>query len=394
MKISFLFKIALRNLLMHRLRAILTLLGVVIGVSSIVFLVSLGFGLEKSVTEQIASSFAFSVLDVAPSSKLIKLDKTMLAQIKNSEAVDEVTEFVNIPARIKVEKSATEGVVFGIRQDYLRLAEVKIKKGRFPQEGKKEAMISSMALELFKKSPQSILGKETEVSMRISKEMTGREELAKTQETFSIVGVVDDTETIALYLPLSYLEGLGISNFTGAKILMSDTKNVAGLRKYLEGIALKTTYIGDTLSQVKQFFEIFRIILGVFGLIVVAVASLGMFNTLTISLLERTREIGFMKAIGLKKKDVRRLFLIESLLVGGIGGIFGLLVGIMGGSVFNLILHTMAVKLGGEVTKVFVFPFWFLITVLLFSLFLGLLVGFYPARRASKISPLEALRYE
>jgi len=119
-----------------------------------------------------------------------------------------------------------------------------------------------------------------------------------------------------------------------------------------------------------------------------------MFNTLTISLMERTREIGLMKALGFKRRDVHRLFLIEASFLGLVGGILGILTGYVTTKLINFILNLVGQRMGAEAETVFVTPLWFTLLVLGFAILVSLTVGIYPARRAVRISPLNALRYE
>ncbi|EKE15442.1 MAG: hypothetical protein ACD_12C00016G0001, partial [uncultured bacterium] len=123
-------------------------------------------------------------------------------------------------------------------------------------------------------------------------------------------------------------------------------------------------------------------------------AALGMFNTLTVSLLERTHEIGMMKAIGMKSVEVHDLFLTESMIMGVFGGLGGLLFGIIIGKILSLILTVFAVFKGVGFIDITYIPFSFVFLIILLSLTVGIITGIYPAHRATKISALDALRYE
>ncbi len=130
------------------------------------------------------------------------------------------------------------------------------------------------------------------------------------------------------------------------------------------------------------------------GFVALAVASLGMFNTFTISLLERTREIGLMKAMGMKSNEVRDLFMTESLVMGLGGGLLGLMIGLVLSTILNFAVSAYGSSKGVEITKVSSAPAEFIILILGLSLFVGLVTGLYPAARSKKISALDALRYE
>jgi putative ABC transport system permease protein len=119
-----------------------------------------------------------------------------------------------------------------------------------------------------------------------------------------------------------------------------------------------------------------------------------MFNTMTIALLERTQEIGIMKALGATSLDIWNMFLAESVIIGFFGGLGGIIMGMVGGELFNYGINLLAGALGGESIDMFYTPYWFVFLIIIFSTFVGLITGFYPARRAANINALEALRYK
>jgi ABC-type antimicrobial peptide transport system permease subunit len=119
-----------------------------------------------------------------------------------------------------------------------------------------------------------------------------------------------------------------------------------------------------------------------------------MFNTLTVSLLERTREVGLMKAMGMKSVEVRELFLTESVIMGFFGGILGLFLGICLGKLLSLTLSAFSLIKGVGFVDISYAPLAFVFLVVMLSVLIGILTGYFPARRATKISALNALRYE
>jgi putative ABC transport system permease protein len=132
----------------------------------------------------------------------------------------------------------------------------------------------------------------------------------------------------------------------------------------------------------------------VFGLIALIVAAIGMFNTLTITLLERTREIGILKALGITDKAIRRLFLTESAMIGLLGGIAGILLGLLTDLIISRIFGALASIYQGGNVQLFQYPHYFLLSMVLYPTLLALVTGLYPANRAAKLSSLDALRYE
>jgi putative ABC transport system permease protein len=119
-----------------------------------------------------------------------------------------------------------------------------------------------------------------------------------------------------------------------------------------------------------------------------------MFNTMTVTLLERTKEIGIMRTIGASPNDVKYLFVSESVVVGFMGGVTGILMGVVFGVTVNVFLNIVAGQFGGQSVTLFSFPLPFLLFIAVFSAAVGYLTGVFPARRASTLNPLDAIRYE
>jgi len=135
-------------------------------------------------------------------------------------------------------------------------------------------------------------------------------------------------------------------------------------------------------------------LLGVLGVVALSVAALGMFNTLTVSMLERTHEVGMMKAVGMVSKEVKELFLAESMVMGILGGVMGLIMGILAGRLLSLGISFVSVSRGAGIINISYLPIDFIILIVILSLVVGFVTGMYPASRATKISALDALRYE
>jgi putative ABC transport system permease protein len=115
---------------------------------------------------------------------------------------------------------------------------------------------------------------------------------------------------------------------------------------------------------------------------------------MTIALLERTNEIGIMRAIGVTRRDMLMLFLMESSLMGLLGGVGGVAVGYLGGEIANTGLNILAKTMGGQTLNLFYRPLWFILVIIVFSTIIGFLTGVYPSIRAARMNPLEALRYK
>lgn len=393
-------KIAFKNLWSHRLRTILTVTGVTIGISSILFLISLGYGLEQLVTSQVANFDAFTTIDVpAANISTFKLDDAVIEKIKTFPHVSKIAPVTNLAGRLKkTESSSTaETIVVGAGQDYWTISgSVSEIIGKMPSE-KDEISINGAALALIGENADSVIGKTVKLDVIIPADF--RTNVADgmkvaTSIPLKVVGVLADSKSPVVYTSADFLKAQDAAKYSSLKLKADDRENIATLRKQLENIGFSTEYVGDTVDQISQVFSLFRIILVAFGMIALIVAALGTFNTLTISLLERIREIGLFKALGMRNKDVYKLFLAESLIIGLLGGLFGIILGYSLGCGINLILSTMAERAHAESIKIFVAPWLVTAVIAIFSVFVGFLTGWYPSRRAVKIDPLDALRYE
>ena len=139
---------------------------------------------------------------------------------------------------------------------------------------------------------------------------------------------------------------IGIVNSSQIKIIAKDKTVLDDVRKKIESMGFLTYSVVDTVSQINSLFGTARVVLGALGAVALGVASLGMFNTLTVSLLERTREVGLMKAMGMSSGEVKRLFLTESMIMGFLGGILGIFLGFLGGKLFSLVLSVFSLLKG------------------------------------------------
>jgi len=211
---------------------------------------------------------------------------------------------------------------------------------------------------------------------------------------YEIIGVTPDEKSPIFFVPFIDLRGLGIENYSQIKIVANNGNDLPTIRQQIEAMGYITSSVSDTVAQINSLFSTLRTMLALLGLMALSVAALGMFNTLTVSLMERTREVGLMKAMGMKSYEVRELFLAESLIMGLCGGVFGLILGFLMGKLLGLILSIFSISKGIGFIDISYIPIIFVILIIVLSLLIGILTGIYPAKRATKISALNALRYE
>ena len=124
------------------------------------------------------------------------------------------------------------------------------------------------------------------------------------------------------------------------------------------------------------------------------VATIGMVNTMTVSLLERTQEIGVMKVLGVSDGDVKKLFLLEASIIGGLGGISGIIMGVVFSQAFNFLINFLAKNMGGKPVSLFYYPVWFVVGITFSSFVIGVFTGIIPAQRAANMDPINAVKYK
>ncbi len=390
-----LFTIAWKNLTAKKLRSLLTIFGVVIGIGAIFFLLSFGLGLQKLVTDQVIGDQSIKSIDVSsPNSKLIRLDEKVVNDIKQFNHVEKVGVQYSFPGSLRHSGAEIDSVVYGIDVPYQEMTSLNLAAGRLLNgEDFNSILVNTSTLEtLGIKENKKALNK----GLTIVIPLQGASKKAdKIQKTFKIVGVIDSGSGTEVFMPKDNFAVAGVSAFKNVKIIADNADNVTLIRKQVESRGLETTSPVDTLDQINEIFKFFTIILISFGSIGMIVSILGMFNTLTISLLERTREIGLMIALGGRNKDMRKLFVLEAVLISFIGALTGIGLAIIAGKIVTFFMNRFAAGRGvHDHFEMFSSPLWAIASLTAFTVLIGLLVVYAPARRAQKINPIDALRRE
>ncbi|OQA53257.1 MAG: ABC transporter permease YtrF precursor [candidate division WS2 bacterium ADurb.Bin280] len=406
---KFLFRLASKNLFGHRLRTFLTVTAMIIGVGAIVFLVGFAFGIQKLVESEVTGANAYELIDIGTgNSQIIKLDKSSAEKISAISGVESVEVIVNAAGKTKdLNEQEIDLAFFGTTKNYLEWssqnkfagdslsqASSLSDAGNFnPNE--KSVLVNESLSEKLGVAQDKLIGSKILLDIIITKELTSdNKSQTYLDQEFTISGIIRDNGTPSAFTNLQILEDYGASGYSQAKIKTKQPQEVEVIRKQVENLGFKTQYVGETIDQVNQVFNFFKIILGSFGMIAMIVAILGMFNTLTISLLERTKEIALLKILGMRKKDIRKSFLLEAGLISSIGALAGILLGFAIGILINNILNQYATKSGGEPISMFYYPWWFVTGVFAITFLIGIFTGLYPAQRAAKINALDVLRYE
>ncbi len=391
MKYIDILSLSWKNLMVNKMRSLLTILGISVGIATIIFLVSLGEGLQEMSIKKITSISSLTALDVTPSQGNIVITQAVLDDFAKIPNVEGVSPLLSLAGQISKSDSRTDIVGYGVKPDYFGYQGIKVSTGSI-FNGNSQAVLSTGVAKALNLSPDDLVGKEVTFTGYFAK--AGSADLDKKDFKFTISGVIDDNSSSYGYFPLlsDFLTPTTVYNST--KVKVDKTENLANVKNTILSKGFKVTSVADTISQVYQIFSYVQIVLASFGVIALFVASIGMFNTMTIALLERTRDIGIMKSIGVQNNVVRKIFLTESFMISFLGGVFGAISGILLGQIVNLVVNLLARSVGGAPEKLFAIPVTIILVIVTFSVIVGVGTGFYPAKRAGKLNPLDALRYE
>ncbi|RED60236.1 ABC transporter permease [Cohnella lupini] len=385
------FKMAIKSILSNKLRSLLTMLGIIIGVTAVIALVALGQGATKSVTEQV-ESLGTNLLTV----NIVGRGTTSTMKAEEAVAIGDTVDGIRYVAPFNSQNSSvkfgTTSVnvsVVGTNADYALVKDYKVSSGRFLAQidldvYQKVAVIgSSTATELFgfsspigeyvliqgtrykvvgvlEEKGSSTTGSNDEVVMIPE---TSAERLFKSKGVRTIYVQVETTDKIDSVV--AGLENVLSDHFRG---------NTNSYRVFNQSDALSTlTSVSDTLTLA---------LAGIAG-ISLLVGGIGIMNIMLVSVTERTREIGIRKAIGAKKRDILIQFLIEAMVLSGLGGLLGIGIGV-GAAQGASSAFDMDIVFSANVIGVAFF----------FSVAIGVLFGMFPANKAAKLKPIEALRFE
>lgn len=450
-----LINLAIKNILAKKNRSIVTIGGMTVGIAGIVFLVAVGYGLQSLVINRVARLDEMRQTDVAvlPGSNIF-LDDKALESFQELSSVEYVLPQIAVVGKVNFNNSMTDMAVYGVTREYLTQSatapiigdifdnnqltttvkaqveeetiltddeltsadeklitgefievegesdsdnELKIHKVIFPEAIKdREAVVNRSFLRVLDINEQEALGKTfSTYFVSINKSLSGdQQRIESTSIEYEIIGVTPDDITPMFYVPFVHLKTLGIDNYSQVKVVVDKDSNLESVRTQIEAKGFSTSSVVDTVAQINGLFSTARTVLALLGAVALGVAALGMFNTLTVSLLERTREVGLLKAIGMESDEIRDLFLAESMIMGSLGGLLGLVIGLTVGKIIELILSIYALINGAGTITIIDMPILFAISIIFLSFLVGIVTGIYPAKRATKISALNALRYE
>jgi putative ABC transport system permease protein len=446
--------LAVRNLRESAFRNSLTTIGVSVGVASLVAMLSLGIGLQQLASRRLQKSGLFDTVvatsrrdfrnfreqreEGPPPAESPALDEPARQKIEQLPGVVEAYPDIRFVTELRFDDkphlTMVAGVPFSAKNN--NDAFEGMQGSFFSSEATPEVILQkSFAEELLGKTPKPgadntniaelakpLLGKE--LMMRYAERIappssTGPDEgaaysVVSRQQALKIVGVTDlDPDSMRgvararVFLPLKLAQNLhvmsselrdtsanGAPTYTSLSVRVGNPNQVPVVEDAIKKMGFSAFSIVDANRSMRQFFAVLDVFLGIFGSLALAVASIGIVNTLVMAILERRREIGIMKALGASDADVRGLFFAEAGAMGLGGGAVGVALGWAIGRLINFGTNIYLERQHFPPAQIWSVPLWLVLSAITFSIVVSLLSGLYPAARAARLDPVQALRYE
>ena len=446
--------LALRNLREAILRNSLTTLGIAVGVASLVAMLSLGVGLQQLASKRLSQSGLFDSVFVTPRMNLRGmgrdampaptdkpprvLDEAARQEISRLPNVVEVYPQIRFFTEVRYDGKPFATMVAGMPASSKASGSFDGMQGSFfSGDGAYETILQSEFAKELNPQTSAVIGKELVLryaerqslpqdsanssaapASSNSESLPGGFSVVPKEMRLRIVGVVD-TEPASgfggygngrLLIPLQVAMTLRAAQINDLRDIVRGTSSAQTFASltvrakgpaYVEALEASIKNMGfgafsllDASKSLATFFRVLDMLLGIFSSLALFVATLGIVNTLVMAILERRREIGVLKALGASDRDVKQLFFFEAGVMGLFGGVFGAFLGWLIGRALtfgtNVYLHRRDLP-SVDITSV---PWWLVLGAIAFAVFVSLVAGLYPASRAARLNPVEALRYE
>jgi putative ABC transport system permease protein len=431
-----LLSLIIDNLGRRKGRVVLTAVGVVIGTAAVVILVSLAAGLQKSATSQLWGVNDLSRIDVSPnygdmyyveaekvgggsssSSGQVLLTPSAIADIAAIPGVKAAIARDYFPgmAELRVGKLINYPSIMGVDTSDLSVFDYEMEGGT-TELARGTAIVGGWVAQNFM-DPNQRPGQEApaqpdllgqQVRLVLTKWDSTGTPITKTVN-LRIVGVIKESRSEADYMMYvrmdemtswaEWVNGTRINRnrdgYNNVVVRAESPDQTVEIAEQINTMGFYASTPQQMVQSINSVFIIMQLIFGGVGAIALLVAAIGIANTMTMAILERTREIGLMKAIGATNRNVLTIFLGEAAGIGFIGGLGGVALGWGGGAVLNIVLENYLVSTGSTVSSQMTYtPLWLPLFALVFATLVGLLSGLYPSLRAATLMPVTALKYE
>ena len=412
------------NMKQRGIRTVLTILGVVIGVISIVSLLSIGIGVKETVLSEFMSNEQITQITVMGVNEGKRKDKMLTDErMKQFQELDHVTEVyprLNVEGVSFYKNYVGYGDIIGVPRKYLE--NITLQYGNLPdmKSLKPEIVMGQGALYMFynentgacyidtieeaERKTIDLSGQNIEVQFGYTDDATKAKLLVTGMLNNNSYDMYCDMDILKRYLKRIAVDGKIPGQpvnengenynewiYSGAIVVVDDTQHVEEVLKKLQNMGFQTENDKEYLNTMKKTVNVIQVMLGGIGMIALVVAVIGIGNTMTTAVYDRINEIGILKVLGCDLDELMILFLLESGILGGLGGLIGIGCSFL---LIRFVLNPVAVKmLSLEAgTTLAVLPFWLILAAFAFSVLLGLLAGFFPAKWAAKLKPIDAVR--
>jgi putative ABC transport system permease protein len=396
-------KSALSSLLANKLRSILAMLGIIIGVGAVIAMLAIGAGARKQVLDRF-SAMGTNVLVIRPGQRgtggvmsgtqqnLTVDDAATL--VRDVPGIQQITPVVNGNAQVKYFGRNSRTSVQGVGTTWAAMRNYEVERGRFLTEREAEgharvAVVGPTTVENLMSPDIDPVGQQVKVN-GVNFRVIGVFKAKGDQGFFNPDDqiVIPYTTAMKQVFGLDYLREVDIemADQDQAETMISAATEVLRRRHRLQPGAPDDFTVrnqADIVNAASEATNTFNWLLGSVATISLLVGGIGIMNIMLVTVTERTREIGVRKAIGAKDRDIMRQFLIEAVLMSGLGGVLGVLGGIATAVIIGRLTQFVTIIQPASV-----------LLALSFAAAVGIFFGFYPARRAALLDPIEALRYE
>jgi len=423
MRLKRIFSMAWESMRQRKLRAFLTTLGVVIGITAIIGLASLGEGFRVSITDRMEQGFELDVLTVIPGSffagGIEKFTDTEVAKVRGVSNASVATPVIRAPLSVELyngDKNVTALVAAGV--NFTEFAEeafpdrFRFEEGKMPDQIKNNTLIIGYKVNHPNETEPAFAHPNDTVTMPIIVSIDPL--LIFKNYTFNVAGTLEKTGTAGLtsfdywiFIPLETARKIYGNATDLIFVKVPDPELSESVAEDIEALfpPYRITVLVPLsfIQQVNSILKMVEIFLTSIASIALLVAGIGIMNIMTVSVMERTREIGILKAVGAKSRTILTMFLAETALIGVVGSLIGIPTGYGISHVLSYVLSSFVspqqnrVLQGPEAERAAITPIfswsWVIIAVI-FGIAICILFGLYPARKAAKLDPVEALRYE
>ena len=389
-----LLRLAMRTFRTKPTRALLTILGMSVGIGTVLFLVSLGYGLQYIlIGKLITTEDSLITMEISyPTENNLVIRKENLENLRGYHDVAEVSPVAQFDGELSVEGASGLLVdIVIVEPTYFRLTGLMPGVGTIPSSSGNGAVISSQTLvPVGLVADATAIGKSFDLKVFYQDDLTGTYQEASSSVPIPIKGLITDDSISPQAIVFANSLSADPPFYKKALVKAKNIEIVEQLRDRFISEGFLVSARIDLVNQARKITNVITTVLGVFGITALIVSAIGMFNTMIVGFMERTYEVGILKSIGATDGDVRNLFLLEATIMGLMGGIGGIIIGIVSGRSLNVLMNIWAKSSGGKEFQLFLTPWWFILLILALSLAIGLISGLWPAYRATRLSPKEA----